>query len=333
MAKPKTKAAAQLLHGKVWPAINKKAKGQPHIDAAISYITVAPRFLKKGDRIACDFAIPRIRQGSTDPKVVVRLIKKGVEVYNQPNLHAKIIVGADVVIVGSANASRRSGLWLKKPKRAVATLKEAEIVTSDASVVSDARRFVSSLFEPSKLISPEDAKALVKLFRLDAPKGKKKSTSVKATTTRVWRARYDGHEKWDKLQLEAIRNSESNTQQIIRSEFGERYLDWKRGTLNGFTKKLSGRMRRGDKVVTITGGSKGLDICPYEDLVTAVDDPTEAQLKLWRTIRRPGYKERKWKISALKKSGAPAALYKGKVTRLLSQGEVEKLDRFWMVKS
>lgn len=329
MTKAKTKVATRLIHGRVWPAIVKKAKGQSHIDAAISYITVAPNFLKKGDRIACDFTISRIRQGSTDPKAVVRLIERGVEVYNQPNLHAKIIVGAGVVFVGSANASRKSGLWVQKPKRAVATLNEAEIITSDASVLSQAKKFVLGLFQPSRLISPDDAKALEKFFRIDAPKGSN-STSPKTTTTRVWRARYDSYQEWSSDQMQAIKNSEIHTQEVIKSEFGGRYLEWNRGTINGFTKKQSGRMRRGDKIVAIVGGSKTLNICPYEDLVNAIDDPMDPGYKLWRTIRRPGPKERKWKVSVLKKAGAPAALYKGWTTRLLSQGEIEKLDKLWM---
>lgn len=57
MARSRRTAEIQLLHGRVWLAIVRKAAGQSQIDAAISYISIAPSFLKKRDRVACNFSI------------------------------------------------------------------------------------------------------------------------------------------------------------------------------------------------------------------------------------------------------------------------------------
>lgn len=139
-----------------WVEIKAAAQG------AKSYIAVP--FLGKGAAellsVAADsvlvtrFTREAVRAAQVDPSEVVKFIRRGVSVFNQEDLHAKIYVFPRKAFVGSANASKTSQ-----------RLVEACIETTDSDIVRQARDQVRSL--ASDLITLEYAKSLIPLYPKD----------------------------------------------------------------------------------------------------------------------------------------------------------------------
>lgn len=132
--------AAQLLrYPNVWARITKAAKAQPRNAAvAVAYFgRGASRLLPlgRGSRLVVDASEPALRAGLTHPDDLAALVKRGVRVSSERNLHAKMFALGPVAFVGSANASRNSAT----------VLKEAVVETTDRRIVADVRRIVLAI--------------------------------------------------------------------------------------------------------------------------------------------------------------------------------------------
>lgn len=106
--------------------------------AAIAYMasksaTLLP--LQRGDRLVVDMSLDTVRKGSTDPREIRKLIKRGVVIFTRDRLHAKFIIAGKTLIASSANVSPNS-----QDK-----LDEAGIVTTDPVAVARARDFFERL--------------------------------------------------------------------------------------------------------------------------------------------------------------------------------------------
>src|SRR5450756_1351087 len=64
--------------------------------------------LRHGDLLVCDASKAAVKLGATDPPVLRRLLRAGVDVHNCAGLHAKCVVVGKTAWVGSANASQTS---------------------------------------------------------------------------------------------------------------------------------------------------------------------------------------------------------------------------------
>jgi hypothetical protein len=127
-----------LSNETLWQALPARINAARHVDAAIAYFgqggaRLLP--LRKGDRLVLDMSLPTVRAGSTDPREVEKLIRRGVQTFTRRNLHAKLVVADSSVICGSANVSKRSQQ----------VLDEVGILTADPSAVRRARQFVDRL--------------------------------------------------------------------------------------------------------------------------------------------------------------------------------------------
>src|SRR5207248_10301066 len=91
--------------------------------------------LRSGDRLVVDMSLATVKAGSTDPREIEKLMRRGVQAFTRRNLHAKLIVADRSVIAGSANVSKRSK----------AVLDEAAIWTNEPAVVRRARIFIDRL--------------------------------------------------------------------------------------------------------------------------------------------------------------------------------------------
>jgi hypothetical protein len=91
--------------------------------------------LRKGDILIVRFDKGTIKAGMTDPREIVKYIKRGVQVHSTSNLHAKVFVLGGTAIVGSQNVSANSEVGLV----------EAAIETSDPGTVRKCKSFVKSL--------------------------------------------------------------------------------------------------------------------------------------------------------------------------------------------
>lgn len=125
-----------LSNETLWQAISAQIKAASHVDAAIAYFgqggaKLLP--LRNGHRLVVDMNPATVRAGSTDPREIEKLIRRGVQAFTRRNLHAKIVVANKSVISGSANVSRHSQQ----------VLDEAAILTTEPSAVCGRRAGVS----------------------------------------------------------------------------------------------------------------------------------------------------------------------------------------------
>lgn len=95
--------------------------------------------LAAGDVLICDASDATLASGGTAPVVLRALRDKGVRVYSNPRLHAKVYVGADQALVSSGNLSQQSAGNL-----------EAGVRLSDRKSVTAARAFVTGLVDHLK---------------------------------------------------------------------------------------------------------------------------------------------------------------------------------------
>ena len=132
------KTASFLYNEGLWHTLANRVRSARHVDAAIAYFggegaELLP--LRRGDRLVVDMSMPKVEAGLTNPSAVERLMKRGVKAFTRSNLHAKVVLGNNFVIAGSANISGRS----------YRILDEAAIITDDISAIRRAREFINRL--------------------------------------------------------------------------------------------------------------------------------------------------------------------------------------------
>ena len=139
-----------------WPRIQELAEGvKAHV--AVPYLgkgAAALLPIASGSVLVTRFTPDAVKHAQIDPREVVKLINRGVRVFSDSTVHAKVYVFTKRAVIGSANVSRHS-----------ASLHEACIETTDPAVVKAAREFVKSLV--SDLVTPEYAKSLYNLYPKD----------------------------------------------------------------------------------------------------------------------------------------------------------------------
>ncbi len=147
--------------------------------AAIAYVTKRLLTLTRGDFLVCDASEGSVRSGDTDPKVLLRYMKKGVRIWNHPGLHAKAIVRGRLAIVGSANSSGAS---------ANGRLSELVAVLRNRSSVISIRQRIETLARRSTALDPIAVERLVKLFRPAKNFGarRKSAEASKEPKSRAW---------------------------------------------------------------------------------------------------------------------------------------------------
>ena len=116
-----------LDHDAVWKALIRRAAGPRRV--ASPYVGEGASKLlpwKRGDVLVCALSNLTARAGNVCPAEIEKLRKKGVKVFVEPELHAKVTRFADHAIVGSANLSYHS-----KDK-----LDEAGVILRDAAALA-----------------------------------------------------------------------------------------------------------------------------------------------------------------------------------------------------
>ena len=145
-----------LTGPKIWERITHLASTTGQAWVAVPYFgkgaaKMLP--LSAGSILVTRFERSAIRAGQVCPDDVIELLKRGVLVFNQPSLHAKIYAFRKVVILGSSNASHTSR----------DRLVEACIETEDPKIQDDATKLVLSLALDE--VDMESAKVMQKEYR------------------------------------------------------------------------------------------------------------------------------------------------------------------------
>lgn len=121
-------ASRFLFNDTLWSELNDRIPKAKTVRAAVAYFatgasTILP--LRKGDKLVVDMSLRTVRAGTTDPREVRKLLRRGVQVFSRASLHAKFFIIDRVVVAGSANISGNA-----RDKR-----DEAAVLTDDGAAV------------------------------------------------------------------------------------------------------------------------------------------------------------------------------------------------------
>jgi hypothetical protein len=146
----------EVVIGAPWAHILRAVRGgKGRTVAAIAYVTKRLLDLERGDLLVCDASEISVKAGRTDPKVLLKYLRKGVSVWSHPGLHAKAIVRGRLAIVGSANSSNSS---------ADGTLSELVAILRRRPAVAGVRERIEILARRSTMLDPVTLGRLAPLF-------------------------------------------------------------------------------------------------------------------------------------------------------------------------
>ena len=143
----------RLLCSDLWTEIKKLASKASRRQAAIAYVTQDLIGLKKGDILIVDASEARMADGATNAILLQKLCNKGIKLFSCHNLHAKVVLMDDYVVIGSGNMSRLSSK----------VLIEAGFLTDSAAAVAGAASLVTQLAQPDCELKKERIAELCKI--------------------------------------------------------------------------------------------------------------------------------------------------------------------------
>jgi hypothetical protein len=121
-------ASRFLFNDTFWTELKDRIPKAKAVRAAVAYLGTGGSHLlplRKGDKLVVDMSLKSVRAGTTDPREVRRLLRRGVQVFSRGSLHAKFFIIDRTVIAGSANVSGH----------ARHSLDEAAVLTDDGATV------------------------------------------------------------------------------------------------------------------------------------------------------------------------------------------------------
>ena len=168
----------KVLSSDIWSEIGKRAKSAGRRKAAIAHVTKDHIGFQAGDVLIVDASKKAIASGQTDAPLLRELDRKGVAIYSQEGLHAKVLLLGSYCVVGSANMSGFSG-----------DLIEAAVVSNSAVFASGVDSFITQLARPRARLKSSQIEALCKVEVLrvggaNAKGSKRKNGSVRWVTLR-----------------------------------------------------------------------------------------------------------------------------------------------------
>ncbi|MEO7774720.1 MAG: phospholipase D family protein [Steroidobacteraceae bacterium] len=143
----------RLLSNGLWRELATRALKAKSRRAAIAYATVDHLSLGSGDELVVDASDKAIRSGETSAKLLVELLRKGVELYSHPRLHAKVILLDGVAFIGSANLSASSATHLT----------EAGILTNHPQTVAAVQAQLAQWVQNARPLTPRELDRLLQL--------------------------------------------------------------------------------------------------------------------------------------------------------------------------
>jgi hypothetical protein len=230
-----------LSNETLWHTLSIQVKAARHVDAAIAYLGQSAAELlplRSGDRLIVDMSPATVRAGSTDPREVEKLMRRGVQSFTRRNLHAKLIVADKSVISGSANISKRSQQ----------VLDEAAIWTTDPAAIRRAREFIDRLCtEPVRPEYLEECKRLYKPPRFDSRRTNGKHPQQRVKHAKLWIVKLSEHSIPDS-ELRRYEQGEVKAAKFVKDDARSKTetFHWPHKP------KMAGEMEFGDWVVRVT---------------------------------------------------------------------------------
>lgn len=166
-----------LANDRVWPMITKLAKNGQRRWCAVSYVTESGVIdFKPNDRLVVNASDESISSGATSAQEIQRLLRLGVSIYSVPNLHAKLYLFEEELIVGSCNLSANSQK----------TLIEMAFHTTDAAEIRAAEDVFEKLIARGQIIDEKFVERILAL-PISPPRP---DDSLHSAPTRLWRLKH-----------------------------------------------------------------------------------------------------------------------------------------------
>jgi hypothetical protein len=143
----------RVLSNDLWTEVRKQARASNTRRGAIAYVTRDLVGFRKGDALVVDASARAIRNGETGAPLLRRLHKKGVQLYDCADLHAKTLLLDDVAIISSGNMS------LNSETRMV----EAALISDQGSVVAGVASLIEQLRKQSSQLDEKQIAQLCKI--------------------------------------------------------------------------------------------------------------------------------------------------------------------------
>jgi hypothetical protein len=299
-----------LIDDEAWPRITRHiqaTKGKTL--ASIAYLGVdSPDLLplRRDDVLVCDASPASIAAGSTSPVALRLFMHRGVEVFSAPGLHAKVIVTARRLFIGSANASAHSRDHLI----------EAVLETTDQSAVRESKDFILGLATDLNEVTAPQLDELDRIpvrRRGPATAKHRPPASVPGQVDRLWLFPYH-RGAWSAKSQAAFDGSQRTVRrqaQVLGSRVRLDAIETDRN--------MSRRVRPGDWMIQVDSGT-GRATPPGQ--VIQVTPIARAQVLLW--IARPAEGARTASASALKAALA-GGTYPPEAPHLLRSGRARRV--------
>lgn len=143
----------QVLSNDLWRRLRGHAARAKLRRAAIAYVTRDLVGFRKSDLLVTNAAYPVIAAGETDAKLLRSLHRRGVRIYDCPNLHAKVLLFDNLAVISSGNMSNSSAHGLV----------EAAMITDHVSTVSGVSSFIEQVVQESRELQSRDIAKLCKI--------------------------------------------------------------------------------------------------------------------------------------------------------------------------
>jgi hypothetical protein len=164
----------QFLCGQVLPEITKTARQfKKPCKAAVPYFAKGGHRLlplSRGSKLVVNASESTVRSGQTSPHDLSQMMRRGVRVFSNGKLHAKVFLFGKTAYIGSSNVSHNSAK----------NLIEAAIRTNDPFVIKEVDKFITDLLIYE--LTPEHVKELSRIYQ--PPKfqgrGRRKKTSKRS---------------------------------------------------------------------------------------------------------------------------------------------------------
>lgn len=234
----------RIIKDKVWSRVNRLLKKRDNKIAAIAYVSKGtPLSFGDGDVLICDASDPAIKSGETDATTLKRFRSDGAQLYSCQNLHAKILISGDSVVIGSANLSASSENHLL----------EASLITTRSQIRSQINALIHNIVEVSipvddKFINHISSLPVTKRLR---PFARHKKPKVKGIGNRYWIVNTRPLDKYPDDEEQYIERGEEEARNVMKDPDADVY--WIRWTGNNRFCRLA---KRGDTVIEVTRHKK-----------------------------------------------------------------------------
>lgn len=127
--------SVRLLGTEFWKVARQLSSRAHGRSATIAYVTTDSHLrFGKGDLLITDASDGAIRSNQTSAPILEKAFRRGVKLFSHEELHAKVYLLGDHLLVGSANLTGNS-----------AKLREAAVVTTDSGAITNAKRWLRQI--------------------------------------------------------------------------------------------------------------------------------------------------------------------------------------------